>query len=314
MKKTILILLGAGWILSCSACIPQETPTPPPARESKIPQDAEKILPEEDAHPPVLHGDDYKQPKPLPGPINTAGGEDSPFISRDGKRLIFFFTPDVSLPHQEQLLDGVTGLYLSRAENGRWSEPQRVALNNDVALDGCPFLSDDTLWFCSARAGVTGVHWFTAQYSDGSWTDWEEVNFDPSHKVGELHITADGEELFFHSDRPGSKGMNDIWVSHKTMDGWGEPENLGTVNTPENETRPYLTADDQELWYTRNYQGSPAIYRSQRREGEWTEPELIISQFAGEPTMDPQGNIYFVHHFFREGEMIEADIYVADKK
>ena len=30
--------------------------------------------------------------------------------------------------------------------------------------------------------------------------------------------------------------------------------------------------------------------------------------------MDPQGNIYFVHHFFREGEMIEADIYVADKK
>lgn len=314
MKKAILILLGAAWSLSLPACTARETPTPLPARESKLPQDAVKIAPEKDAHPPVLHGDGWKQPQPLPGPINTAGGEDSPFISRDGKRLIFFFTPDVTVPHQEQLVDGVTGLYMSQMENGGWSEPQRVILNDDVALDGCPYLSDDTLWFCSTRAGYTGVHWFTAQYSDGTWTDPQEVNFKPSHKVGELHITADGEELYFHSDRPGSMGKNDIWVSRRRDEGWGEPENLTTINSPENETRPYLTADHQELWYTRNYRGTPAIYRSQRREGGWTAPELILSQFAGEPTLDPQGNIYFVHHFFREGEMIEVDIYVAYKK
>ena len=51
-----------------------------------------------------------------------------------------------------------------------------------------------------------------------------------------------------------------------------------------------------------------------KSDGEWQEPELIVSQFAGEPTLDSQGNLYFVHHFYRDGRMIEADIYVSRKK
>ena len=43
-------------------------------------------------------------------------------------------------------------------------------------------------------------------------------------------------------------------------------------------------------------------------------PELIISQFAGEATLDKDGNIYFTHHFYNDGKMVEADIYVAMKK
>jgi len=30
--------------------------------------------------------------------------------------------------------------------------------------------------------------------------------------------------------------------------------------------------------------------------------------------LDSNGNIYFVHHFYKNGEMIEADIYVAYRK
>jgi len=41
---------------------------------------------------------------------------------------------------------------------------------------------------------------------------------------------------------------------------------------------------------------------------------LILSQFAGEPSLDREGNIYFVHHYFEDGKMIEADIYVAYRK
>jgi hypothetical protein len=61
--------------------------------------------------------------------------------------------------------------------------------------------------------------------------------------------------------------------------------------------------------------GSPAIYRSLKVDGEWQEPELILSQFAGESSMDNEGNIYFTHHFYNnQWKMIEADIYVAVKK
>ena len=77
---------------------------------------------------------------------------------------------------------------------------------------------------------------------------------------------------------------------------------------------PYITPDGNELWFNRRYLGSPAVYRSIKVDDEWQEPELIISQFAGEPTLDNEGNIYFVHHFYEDGKMIEADIYVAYRK
>ena len=46
----------------------------------------------------------------------------------------------------------------------------------------------------------------------------------------------------------------------------------------------------------------------------WSEPELILSQFAGEPTLDAEGNIYFIHHYVIDDEIIEADVYVAYRK
>jgi len=60
--------------------------------------------------------------------------------------------------------------------------------------------------------------------------------------------------------------------------------------------------------------GSPAIFRSKKVNNEWQEPELIVSQFAGESSVDNEGNIYFTHHFFKDGVMLEADIYVIQKK
>jgi len=58
----------------------------------------------------------------------------------------------------------------------------------------------------------------------------------------------------------------------------------------------------------------PALFVSRLVGGAWGEPETIISQFAAEPTVDDAGNIYFAHRFFRDGTMIEADIYVAVRK
>ena len=51
-----------------------------------------------------------------------------------------------------------------------------------------------------------------------------------------------------------------------------------------------------------------------RVNGEWQDPELVISQFAGESSIDNEGNVYFTHHFFNNGVMLEADIYVAYRK
>ena len=82
------------------------------------------MLPENDLQPPQLLVMGFTQPTPVPGLVNTAGAEDSPFITPDGKTLYFFFTSDVRVPVEKQLLDGVTGVYRSRLVDGRWIDPQ----------------------------------------------------------------------------------------------------------------------------------------------------------------------------------------------
>jgi hypothetical protein len=284
--------------------------------EGAIPATAVKITPETDLYPPVLHSDEYEQPVPVPYPINTAGAEDSGFMMPDGNTYYLWSTPDPGIPAEEQVGDGVTGIYVSHKVNGEWQEPQRVWLQGpgELALDGAAFVQGNTMWFASARTGYTGMHWFKAHFVDGEWADWENADFPPDYQVGELHISADGQELYFHSARPGGKGGYDIWVCRNENGTWLPPQNVEIVNSPETDGWPFLTQDGSELWFTRTYQGSPAIFRSKRANGEWQEPELIISQFAGEPSLDNDGNIYFTHHFFKDGVMLEADYYVAVKK
>jgi hypothetical protein len=297
--------------------IPEEKPIELIDRESKIPPGQEKITPEIDLLPPILNSDEYAEPVPMPYPINTNGAEDSGFIMPDGNTFYVWFTPDPSASLQEQLADGVTGIYVSKRVNRSWQKPERVVLQDpdQQSLDGCVFVQDCAMWFCTARTGYTGLHWFTASCDGKSkWGNWRNADFNLEYEVGELHITADGKELYFHSSRVGGKGQYDIWVSKNNNGEWLPPQNIGIVNSAEIDGWPSLTQDGNELWFTRFYMGSPALFRSKRIDSEWQEPELMISQFAAESSIDNEGNIYFTHHFYKDGVMLEADIYVAYKK
>jgi hypothetical protein len=207
----------------------------------------------------------------------------------------------------------VTGIYVSKKVNGRWQNPKRVWLCEPgiAVLDGCEFILDEKMWFCTAREGYTGLHWFTAEFIDGIWTNWEQANFNPSYEVGELHIHE--EELYFHSLKT-KKGGYDIWVSKKINGEWGEPETITIVNSIFSEGWPWISQDGNEMWFTR-LEGAPNLYRSKKVDGQWTEPELMIKTLAGEASLDNLGNVYFTHHYYDDdGNMLESDIYVAYKK
>ncbi|MBN1415786.1 MAG: hypothetical protein JW973_11850 [Bacteroidales bacterium] len=308
----IIILIAITVVLV--ACNEDDETADQKTRWESIPATAVKIIPETDVYPPVLHSSGWESPVPLDTTINTAGGEDSPFIPADRDELYFFFTPDVSVPAEKQLFDGVTGIYVSHYNGSAWQIPERVLLQNPgkLALDGAEFVQGNEMLFASAREGYTGIHWFSAEFVDGKWTNWQNADFNPDFEVGELHIHDN--ELYYHSARQGGKGQYDIWKLTQQNEEWQDPVNIEVVNSSENDGWPYVTPDGNELWFTRTYLGSPAVFRSLKMNDEWQEPTLILSQFAGEPTLDKEGNIYFVHHFYKDGQMIEADIYVAYKK
>jgi hypothetical protein len=71
-------------------------------------------------------------------------------------------------------------------------------------------------------------------------------------------LSKDGSSLYFASDRPGSVGDEDLWVSRRAgKDGpWQTPVNLGTaINTAFNERSPELSRDGHFLFFATNRPG-----------------------------------------------------------
>jgi len=305
---SIFILLA----IFLTACQPAPEPVEIPNRESLIPAGAIKMSPENDTLPPVLLSDEYQDPVPLPYPVNTRGAEDSAFVMPDGNTLYVWFTPNNRMDVIEQAHDLVTGIYkFERTSNG-WSDAERVWLvePGEPHLDGCGFFLGNKVWVCGAREGYEGLHWFTSQYQGGEWSISQVENFNPDYEVGELHISNDGTELYFHSLRPGGKGGLDIWMSSMVDGEWGEPINLENVNSEYDEGWPALNPQEDQLWISKNY----SIWRSDRVDGIWGTPVEIVSTLAGEATIDQDGNVYFTHHYYENDKMIEADIYVITRK
>ncbi|MBU0728010.1 hypothetical protein KKA95_04975 [Patescibacteria group bacterium] len=310
MKKKIFLILFI--VVLAIVAWPKED-IPAVDRHAKIPVDAIKMTPATDWSPPILHSNEFEKPVPF-NAVNTAGAEDSPFFPSDADEFYFFFTPDVSVPIEQQLTDEVTGIWMSKLVDEAWQEATRVVLQKTgkLSLDGCEFVHGEMMLFCTAREGYTGLHWGTAKRSGDSWRGWKVDDFPEEYGVGELHMYED--ELYYHSDVEGGKGGTDIWMLSKVDGEWVNPVNIEVVNTPDNDGFPYITPDGQEMWINRWYSGTPAVFRSKRVDGVWQKPELIVSQFAGEPTLDKEGNLYFVHHYYQNGVMLEADIYVAYRR
>ncbi len=312
-------LLCLATLLACMQCDSESdslSTYPEVNRAESLPADIEKRGPATDFHPPILHSTAYEDPVPLAGAVNTAGAEDSPFVLPDGETLYFFFTPDVRVPMEQQVLNETAGVWVSRKSQGQWGEAERVWLQDPgkIALDGAVCVQGDEMWFASVREGYTGVNMFQAERINDLWQNWVFCGNRLMQEMGIGEVHLHGDDLYYHSNRAGGRGDLDLWQSTRSGDEWSEPVNLEALNTAGQDAFPFVSSDGNQLWFSRTLNGTPAIYMSEKDNGNWGEPELIVSQFAGEATLDDSGNLYFVHHYVENDVIIEADIYVAYKR
>jgi len=127
--------------------------------------------------------------------------------------------------------------------------------------------------------------YYTKQNPDQSWTEPQPASFikDYSYMYYEPCISADGQKLYFLSDKPvaeGAEGNEDIWCVDRTGDTWGDPYNLGEpINTEGAEFYPSVT-NDGTMYFTRRPVGERVhyIYRSKWVDGRYAEPEKLPEQ------------------------------------
>jgi WD40-like Beta Propeller Repeat len=231
----------------------------------------------------------WGEPENLGAPVNSSADDFCPTPLRDGKGLLFVSRR--TLLDQSQC--GRADIYYARRQHDQWSEPVHLDCTvNSAGEEFSPFLVEyddgaSELYFSSTRAGGVSSEQPTSPTGDADLYVSEvtrEGNVAPPVLVPSVNTAAndfrpslrrDGLELFFDSNRPGSvpNAMGnpslDIWSARRDsrFDAWTVPEPLGpNVNTPADETRPFLTWDRLTLFFGRSpgTEGNSDIYLTSR--------------------------------------------------
>lgn len=107
-------------------------------------------------------------------------------------------------------------------------------------------------------AGTTRLKLFRSYKTNNGWSEPEELPFN-SDEYSNAHpaLSPDESVLYFASDRPGTKGLSDLWKVEIYASGdFGEPVNLGDkINTEGRETFPFISSDNKLFFATDGHVG-----------------------------------------------------------
>jgi hypothetical protein len=89
--------------------------------------------------------------------------------------------------------------------------------------------------------------------ANGNWLDIKPFPYNGlGYSSGFPSFSADGNTLYFASNRGGGQGGFDIYASQKRSTGWGEPRNMGgSINTPGDEITPF--SDGKAFYFASDY-------------------------------------------------------------
>ncbi len=202
--------------------------------------------------------------------INESNAEFNPVVSDNNDVLVY--------SKSEAFYDAI--LY-STKQDGKWSGPLNMNEILQVDRDYFPTsISKDgnTLYLYSSLDYDGRI--YTSTFANGRWNPIVKLNDNINTKFWESHATVshDDRKLYFTSNRKGSIGGLDIYVSKRDTSGdWGIPLNLGPViNTIYNEESPFLSKDDKTLFFSSrghfNMGGYDVFYSTALDNGEWSVP------------------------------------------
>lgn len=198
-------------------------------------------------------------PENLGPNVNSVDDEYLPALTVDGGTLVFTRRfprkPTTTATTAEE-----EDFYISQRTASGWSKAIRMAEPvNSNDNEGAQCVSQDgrVMFFtaCGRRDGGGRCDIYMCTNKGDKWSRPRNLGPDVNSAAWESQpsFSIDGKTLYFSSDRKGGYGGKDIWKTVFMNGHWTAPENLGpTINTPGDESSPYIHYDDKTLYFSSN--------------------------------------------------------------
>ena len=219
--------------------------------------------------------------------INTPYDEYLPALTADEQTLVITrkeprkSTTTAMTPEEEDF-------YISTLDtNGNWTMAERVSepLNSNDN-EGAQCISQDGRFIVFTICGEGGLGSCDLYWSKKIGDRWSKPRnlgaaVNSRYWDSQPSFSIDGKTLYFTSNRPGGKGGKDIWKTTLNENGrWNKAVNLGdSINTPQDETCPFIHYDDQTLYFASNGHigmgGFDIFYSRKLNDTTWSMPTNI---------------------------------------
>lgn len=273
--------------------------------------------------------------------VNSGYPEFAPCISLDGKTLVFTSRRndtkggglDINYDH----------LYYSDVYQCKWNEefeewdkaePIPGKINTEYHDGALSFMPEGELLIYRNIYGVTrsgDIYFSKLSTSSEKWGAPKEMlakekmnkKLNSTYFESSASMTADGEYLYFVSERPGGQGQADIYYMKKNGREWTDPVNVGAeINTSSDEKCVFIHPDGNVLFFSSNghtdgYGSYDLYYCKKDASGNWGKPVNMgapINTTREEKTIavSRDGKYAYVGAYYQIKSRGDADIFQID--
>lgn len=193
---------------------------------------------------------------PFSGTWNDRGARFYPVLD------VLIFSSDRPLPGETEA--GDFNLWLVTHDGEEWLDPEPFMVTVSEADEfHASVTSDGTIHFASNREGGQGRSdlYRAALGSMGYTVEPVSGPVNSGHSESDVWVDPNGRYLIFsRTDHPDGLGGDDLWLSFRDAESWGDPVNLGgMVNSQEYEYGAWVTRDGKTLYFTTHRSGDADI-------------------------------------------------------